>query len=108
MQKLKQLQNCSIIHLTAMRDCGMSSTIHLLVDSRKVKVASSDALLSKLHTKRGDIMNTENTQIEHGQQNYKTILEEIVEMMECDLQHLKTDEARNYVKNVINDIKESL
>lgn len=40
--------------------------------------------------------------------DYQTILEEILDMMEGDLKHLKTDEARNYVSNVISDIKDSL
>lgn len=40
--------------------------------------------------------------------DYKTILEEIVEMMEGDLQTLKTEEAKNYVSNVIQEIKDSL
>ena len=39
---------------------------------------------------------------------YKTILEEILEMLESDLKTLKTEEAKNYVKNVITDIKDSL
>lgn len=40
--------------------------------------------------------------------NYKTILEEILEMLESDLQTLKTDEAQKYVANVIEEIKDSL
>jgi hypothetical protein len=40
--------------------------------------------------------------------DYKTILEEVLDMMERDLKHLKTDEARNYVTNVIHDIKDSI
>ena len=40
--------------------------------------------------------------------DYKTILEEILEMMEGDLQTLKTDEAKKYVSNVIQEIKDSL
>ena len=40
--------------------------------------------------------------------DHKTILEEVLDMMERDLKHLKTDEARNYVTNVISDIKDSL
>lgn len=40
--------------------------------------------------------------------DYKTILEEILEMLESDLRNLKTDEAKNYVSNVIDEIKDSL
>ena len=40
--------------------------------------------------------------------DYKTILEEILEMMESDLQTLKTEEAKKYVSNVIDEIKESI
>lgn len=40
--------------------------------------------------------------------DYKTVLEEILEMLESDLRNLKTDEAKNYVTNVIADIKDSL
>lgn len=40
--------------------------------------------------------------------DYQTILEEVLDMMEGDLKHLKTDEARNYVSNVISDIKDGL
>lgn len=40
--------------------------------------------------------------------DYKTILEEILEMMESDLQTLKTEEAKKYVANVIEEIKDSL
>ena len=40
--------------------------------------------------------------------DYKTILEEILEMMEGDLQTLKTEEAKKYVSNVIQEIKDSL
>lgn len=43
-----------------------------------------------------------------SQPDHKTILEEVLDMMEGDLKHLKTDEARNYVSNVISDIKDSL
>ena len=39
---------------------------------------------------------------------YKGVLEEILEMLESDLQTLKTDEAKNYVSNVIQEIKDSL
>lgn len=40
--------------------------------------------------------------------DYKTILEEILEMLESDLQTLKTEEAKKYVSNVIEEIKDSL
>lgn len=40
--------------------------------------------------------------------DHKIILEEILEMLESDLQALKTDEAKNYVSNVIQEIKDSL
>lgn len=40
--------------------------------------------------------------------DYKTILEEILEMLESDLPTLKTDEAKNYVSNVIEEIKDSI
>jgi hypothetical protein len=40
--------------------------------------------------------------------DYKTILEEILEMLEGDLKTLKTDEAKNYVSNVIEEIKDSM
>ena len=40
--------------------------------------------------------------------NYKTILEEILEMLESDLQTLKTEEAKKYVSNVIEEIEDSL
>lgn len=43
-----------------------------------------------------------------GQPDYKTILKEILDMMERDLVHLKTHEARQYVTNVIHDIKDSI
>ena len=43
-----------------------------------------------------------------SQPDFKTILEEILEMMERDLKHLKTDEARNYVTNVITDLKDAI
>jgi vacuolar-type H+-ATPase subunit E/Vma4 len=42
------------------------------------------------------------------QEVYKGVLEEILEMLESDLQTLKTDEAKNYVSNVIQEIKDSL
>lgn len=40
--------------------------------------------------------------------DYKTILEEILEMLEGDLPTLKTDEAKQYVSNVIQEIKDSM
>lgn len=39
---------------------------------------------------------------------YKGVLEELLEMLESDLRTLKTDEAKNYVSNVIEEIKDSL
>lgn len=42
------------------------------------------------------------------QEVYKGVLEEILEMLESDLQTLKTDEAKNYVSNVIQEIKDSI
>lgn len=43
-----------------------------------------------------------------GRPDYQTILEEVLDMMERDLKHLKTDEAKTYVSNVISDIKDSI
>ena len=43
-----------------------------------------------------------------GHPDYQTILEEVLNMMEGDLKHMKTDEARNYVSNVISDLKDSI
>jgi transcriptional regulator with XRE-family HTH domain len=43
-----------------------------------------------------------------NQPDYQTILEEILDMLERDLKHLKTDEARNYVSNVISDLKDAI
>lgn len=40
--------------------------------------------------------------------DYKTILEEILEMLESDLPTLKTEEAKKYVSNVIEEIKDSI
>ena len=42
------------------------------------------------------------------QEVYKGVLEEILEMLESDLQTLKTEEAKKYVSNVIEEIKDSL
>ncbi len=42
------------------------------------------------------------------QEVYKGVLEEILEMLEGDLQTLKTEEAKKYVSNVIQEIKDSL
>jgi polyhydroxyalkanoate synthesis regulator phasin len=42
------------------------------------------------------------------QEVYKGVLEEILEMLESDLKTLKTEEAKNYVSNVIQEIKDSL
>lgn len=43
-----------------------------------------------------------------NQPDYKTILEEVLDMMKGDLKHLKTTEARNYVSNVISDLKDAI
>jgi transcriptional regulator with XRE-family HTH domain len=43
-----------------------------------------------------------------GQPDYKTVLEEVLEMLESDLPNLKTAEAKDYVSNVIIDIKDSM
>ena len=43
-----------------------------------------------------------------NQPDYKTILEEVLDMLEGDLKHLKTDEAKTYVSNLITDIKDSI
>lgn len=38
----------------------------------------------------------------------KGVLEELLEMLESDLPTLKTDEAKRYVSNLIEDIKHDL
>lgn len=43
-----------------------------------------------------------------GQPDHKAILEEVLGMLEGDLKHLKTDEAKTYVTNVITDIRDAL
>lgn len=40
--------------------------------------------------------------------DYKTILEEVMDMMKSDLQHLKNTEIKQYIKNVIGEIEDSL
>ena len=40
--------------------------------------------------------------------NHETILMEILEMLESDLPHLTTSEAKTYVANVIDEIKDSI
>lgn len=40
--------------------------------------------------------------------DYKTILEEILDMMKSDLQHLKNPDTKQYVENVIGEIEDSL
>lgn len=40
--------------------------------------------------------------------DYKTILEEILEMMESDLKSIKNTDTKQYVENVIEEIKDSL
>lgn len=42
-----------------------------------------------------------------NQPDYKTVLEEILDMMKSDLKHLKPD-AQQYVENVIDEIEDSL
>lgn len=42
------------------------------------------------------------------QADYKAIVEDVVDALERDLDHLKTDEARNLVTNLITGIKDSL
>lgn len=42
-----------------------------------------------------------------GQPNYKTILEEIGEMIESDIPHLSGD-AKRYAENVLAEIKDSI
>ena len=42
------------------------------------------------------------------QPDYKTILEEVLEMMESDLRSIKNADTKQYVKNVIGEIKDSL
>jgi hypothetical protein len=43
-----------------------------------------------------------------NQPDYKTILEEVMDMMKSDLQHLKNSDTKLYVKNVISEIEESI
>lgn len=43
-----------------------------------------------------------------NQPDYKAILEETLDMLEGDLKHLKTAEAKTYVYNLITDIKDSI
>ena len=40
--------------------------------------------------------------------DYKTILEEILDMLKSDLPYLKNAETKQYVENVIDDIEDSL
>ena len=42
------------------------------------------------------------------QPDYKTVLEEILDMMKSDLKHLKNSETKQYVENVIGEIEDSL
>ncbi len=42
------------------------------------------------------------------QPNYKTILEEVLDMLKSDLNHLKNSDTKQYVENVICDIEDSL
>lgn len=43
-----------------------------------------------------------------NQPDYKTILEEILDMLKGDLKHLKNADTKQYVENVICDIEDSL
>lgn len=42
------------------------------------------------------------------QPDYKTILEELLEMLESDLRSISNPDTKQYVENVINDIEDSL
>lgn len=43
-----------------------------------------------------------------NQPDYKTILEEVMDMMKSDLKHLKNSDTKQYVENVIGEIEDSL
>ena len=43
-----------------------------------------------------------------NQPDYKTILEEVMDMMKGDLQHLKNSDTKRYIENVIGEIEDSL
>ena len=43
-----------------------------------------------------------------NQPDYKTILEEMMDMMKSDLKHLKNNDTKQYVENVIGEIEDSL
>ena len=43
-----------------------------------------------------------------NQPDYKTILEEILDMLKSDLKHLKNHDTKQYVENVIGEIEDSL
>lgn len=43
-----------------------------------------------------------------NQPDYKTILEEVMDMMKSDLKHLKNNDTKQYVENVIGEIEDSL
>lgn len=43
-----------------------------------------------------------------GQPDYKVVLEEILEMIESDIRYVKSEETKNYLNNLIEDIGESL
>ena len=43
-----------------------------------------------------------------NQPDYKTILEEILDMLKSDLKYLKNSDTKQYVKNIINEIEDSL
>lgn len=42
------------------------------------------------------------------QPNYKTVLEEILDMLKSDLKHLKNSDTKQYVENVIGELEDSL
>lgn len=43
-----------------------------------------------------------------NQPDYKTILEEILDMLKSDMKHLKNSDTKQYVENVIGEIEDSL
>lgn len=43
-----------------------------------------------------------------NQPDYKTILEELMDMLKSDLKHLKNPDTKQYVENVIGEIEDSL
>lgn len=43
-----------------------------------------------------------------NKKDYQTFTEEFLEMLESDIRFVKTDETRNYIKNLITDVSEFL